>query len=154
MFCISFFFFFFFFPCLFFCNDRTDSHISYVKLKGTCVKCKKESKKDPSVDSLIKKGDLMWMRDAGQFPVKFHFDCYAPHGRKWGAEKITPGFEEEVGFLRPKDQIRVWELFEGQEERIAGIVVPEGAEEEEEADAAEPKQKKKKESRLLREICF
>ena len=44
--------------------------IGYVKLKGTCVTCKK---KKGGADPLIKKGELYWTRDTGQFPIKFHF---------------------------------------------------------------------------------
>ena len=61
-----------------------------MKLKGTCVKCKKAK-----ADALIPKGALFWTRDTGQFDIKFHFDCYAPK-TPWPVEKLSPEFEEQV----------------------------------------------------------
>ncbi len=82
--------------------------------------------------------------------------------QKWGAEKITPEFEEEVARLKPEDQAKLWSLFENTEERLAALpALPEGATaapekeakgEEDEKDGAEPKQKKKKESRAVEDV--
>ena len=121
------------------------SHISYVKLRGTCTKCKKAKK-----DFLIPKGELFWERDTGQFMIKFHFDCYAPQGRKWPFEKLTDEFLEEVHRLKKKDQKRVLEVFEGTEDQVAALGDLEEAEEED--DEEEEKKQTKKRVRPVEEI--
>lgn len=90
--------------------------------------CKKT---DPN-KGLIRQGELFWLKEGGNFPIKFHFDCFTKSLRarnaKWPADKVTEEFLESVKALRPDDQIKAMSLFDGQENfvpfpnKFSGIV--------------------------------
>jgi hypothetical protein len=74
--------------------------------------------------------------------------------QKWGAEKISDSFREEVGRLRAEDQRRVWELFEGHDEQV--VAPPEGVEKKRDAEGEEEEgegpTKKRKAARAIEDV--